>query len=498
MGLVKFMEINLTLLAREKKVKFGTSGVRALTSALTDKVCYSYTLAFLQYLETTGKIRPHQSVILAGDLRESTDSIAKVIYQAICDKNYKPLYCGKIPTPALCYYGLHKKFPGIMVTGSHIPENRNGIKFYTEEGEILKKDEQGIMAQTISLDESLFTSQEILKNPLLSSIPVDSTASDFYIKRYLNFFPEKALAGLKIGVYMHSSVAAPILVEILKKLSADVMVFGKSESFRSFDTEAMTEEDFTLANDFLKKNQLNAIVSTDADGDRPLITDEQGNWVRGDIVGMLCAIVLQAHYVVIPISCNSSVEQANLFKEVVKTKIGSPYVIEEINELIRVKKTKIMGYEANGGVLIGSEFVINGKSLAPLPTRDSIIPILGIFYHLNQEKIGITDLIKKYCVNFTASQSIKNFSIEKNKELLDFLQQPANIKKFFQINTPIKTIEYLDGIRIYFINGEILHLRPSGNAPELRCYTESNSADRAQQLSNYCFEAIKKWTEKKL
>ncbi|MBW1855694.1 MAG: hypothetical protein JRJ00_13605, partial [Deltaproteobacteria bacterium] len=32
-------------------VKFGTSGARVLVTAMTDEVCYAYTLAFLQYLE---------------------------------------------------------------------------------------------------------------------------------------------------------------------------------------------------------------------------------------------------------------------------------------------------------------------------------------------------------------------------------------------------------------------------------------------------------------
>lgn len=39
-----------------------------------------------------------------------------------------------------------------------------------------------------------------------------------------------------------------------------------------------------------------------------------------------------------------------------------------------------------------------------------------------------------------------------------------------------------DGVRVTFANGEIIHIRPSGNASELRCYTEVGSAARAQAV----------------
>jgi hypothetical protein len=37
--------------------------------------------------------------------------------------------CGFIPSPAVALYGITREIPSIMVTGSHIPDDRNGIKF---------------------------------------------------------------------------------------------------------------------------------------------------------------------------------------------------------------------------------------------------------------------------------------------------------------------------------------------------------------------------------
>jgi phosphomannomutase len=43
----------------------------------------------------------------------------------------------------------------------------------------------------------------------------------------------------------------------------------------------------------------------------------------------------------------------------------------------------------------------------------------------------------------------------------------------------------LDGVRVYFRNGDIAHIRPSGNAPQLRIYANSDTQARADQIVDY-------------
>ena len=50
--------IRVADLMESSGVKFGTSGARGLVTAMTDEVCYTYTLAFLQYLENKDEITP--------------------------------------------------------------------------------------------------------------------------------------------------------------------------------------------------------------------------------------------------------------------------------------------------------------------------------------------------------------------------------------------------------------------------------------------------------
>ena len=46
----------------------------------------------------------------------------------------------------------------------------------------------------------------------------------------------------------------------------------------------------------------------------------------------------------------------------------------------------------------------------------------------------------------------------------------------------IARINVLDGVRIYFRNGDVAHIRPSGNAPQLRIYANSDSQARADAI----------------
>jgi len=91
-------------------VKFGTSGARGLADDMTDRVCYAYTAAFIQYLEETGELKKSGGIAVGGDLRSSTERIMTAAARAISDKGYVPQCCGRLPAPALANYGLIKEY----------------------------------------------------------------------------------------------------------------------------------------------------------------------------------------------------------------------------------------------------------------------------------------------------------------------------------------------------------------------------------------------------
>jgi phosphomannomutase len=187
---------------------------------------------------------------------------------------------------------------------------------------------------------------------------------------------------------------------------------------------------------------------------------------------------------VVPVSCNTAIELCGAFDQVVRTRIGSPYVIAGMQEINNGSNDTIVGFEANGGFLVGTPVTNNGRHLDPLPTRDSILPALAVLAAAREANGNVSDLMKDLPKRYTASDRLQNFPTETSRQLIvDLTRDPQAVLHYLapEHAQPVDC-NTTDGLRILFDNGEIVHLRPSGNAPELRCYCEAASDARAMQL----------------
>lgn len=522
------MEIRVQDLMIESGVKFGTSGARGLADDMTDFVCYVYTKGFLQYLETTGELKKGATeVAIAGDLRPSTDRIMQACRRAAADMGYTPVNCGKVPSPAVALYGIVNRIPAIMVTGSHIPADRNGIKFNKPAGEILKSDEAGIRKQVVGVDDSTFKDAKKCRmgnslahdvtetdphrretgspitdggaSPTLQQWPVSDTAREMYVRRYLDVFDRDCLRGKRIAIYQHSAVGRDIILEIFKGLGAEAVALNRSDTFIPVDTEAIRPEDIELAAKWAAEDSYDAIISTDGDSDRPLIADENGRWLRGDVAGILCAKYLGADSVSTPVSCNSAVEKSGYFKSVSRTRIGSPFVVASMIDATNAGVKTVVGYEANGGFLTNSDITLGGGNLRALPTRDAVILLLSTILLASREGKKISELTADLPARYTASDRLKDFPQEKSRSILSFFDTgDAEADKtkatdaFIELCGRCRDIDRTDGVRMTFDNDEIIHLRPSGNAPEFRCYNEAATEARVAELNEACMKILAK------
>jgi len=490
--------IQISALMESSGVKFGTSGARGLADDMTDYVCYAYSLAFLEYLLESKQITTGDRVAIAGDYRPSSPRIMAAVAKAVVDIDCEPVNCGFIPTPAVACYAMNLNLASIMVTGSHIPDDRNGIKFYKPAGEILKADEQLMCSREVEIKEGLFDPHG---KALITSLPIEQpNAYRDYVQRYLDFFPTDALKGYKIGVYEHSSVARDILGEVIEGLGANVVRLNRSKKFIPVDTEAIRPEDVALALEWSREYELDCIVSADGDGDRPLVSDENGEWLRGDVAGILCARFLGAKHVATPVSCNSAVEKCGWFDQVDRTRIGSPFVIAAMDEAVAAGSENVVGYEANGGFLTASDIELNGKSLTALPTRDAVIVPLTILMLAKEHNVSITGLLKQLPQRFTSSDRLKAFPTELSQQRLSPLSNDNDENNKYEAEAilgdlfgKVISIDNTDGVRITFASNEVVHLRPSGNAPELRCYNEADSEQRAVEMNKTCLALLESW-----
>jgi phosphomannomutase len=255
------------------------------------------------------------------------------------------------------------------------------------------------------------------------------------------------------------------------------------------DTEAVREEDRALARQWAKHHRLDAIVTTDGDADRPLIADENGEWIRGDVAGILCARAIGARTVVTPVSSNSAVEGCGAFSQVIRTRIGSPHVIAAM-EGARIRPAA--GYEANGGFLLGDAVTLEGGTLDALPTRDSLLPMLMLLTAARRSGGHLSSLVAALPRRFTHSDRLQNVDVAACRALLGSLDSEEHRVAELGGGSLGRAVhaDRTDGLRLTFESGDIVHLRLSGNAPELRCYTESETPTLAAQLCRAVLERI--------
>lgn len=441
--------------------KFGTSGLRGLVTELTPELVTAHVAAFLRAC-------PMGTGLFVGrDLRPSSPDLVGVVIAAGRAAGLAVTDCGAVPTPALALAAMDAGASAVMVTGSHIPADRNGLKFYTPEGEITKAHETAILA-------GLETVSPVLAGP---EPRLDGAAGPAWVARYITAFGPQALAGMRIGVYSHSSVARDLMAETLAALGAEVADLGRSDQFIPVDTEAVDAAIRAQLAAWAAEG-FDAIVSTDGDGDRPLMTDATGRVIPGDVLGQITAAALGAETVVTPVSSNTGAEASGRFAQVIRTKIGSPFVIAAM----QAASGKVAGYEANGGFLLG--FAAQGPA-GPLPalmTRDSLLPLIAPLAAARGR--GLAALVAAEPVRFTAADRLQEVPVEASTALVARLIADEGAREAFLARLGGRAVaeDRTDGLRLTLDTGAIVHLRPSGNAPELRFYAEAASPEAAEAL----------------
>lgn len=450
--------------------KFGTSGLRGLVTELTDDLVADYTRAFLTAC-------PHGGAVHVGqDLRASSPRIAAAVIRAVREAGLLAVHHGALPTPALAFAAMGVGQAAIMVTGSHIPADRNGLKFYLPGAEIAKSDEAAIGA---ALGSGPDTSD-------LGGLVNETGACPAYVARYVTSFGPEALRGMRIGLYEHSSVARDLLAEVLTQVGADVVRLARADRFVPVDTEAVDPETRARVQRWCDTHGLDALVSTDGDADRPMVVDAQGRLVPGDVLGPLVAQMMGAEVICTPVSSNTLVDHLG-FTAVRRTRIGSPFVIAAM----AAAEGRVIGYEANGGCLLG--FTAQGPAgpLAPLMTRDGVLPILAPLVMARARGVSLADLVAALPSRFTAADRIAGIAPESAQRLITMLSNTAAARAAVFVGQPAEAgIDLTDGLRVSFADDTVIHLRASGNAPEFRCYAEANTADRAETLMRATLRSV--------
>ena len=449
--------------------KFGTSGLRGLVVDLTPDLVAAHLRAFARACPMGA------GLFVARDLRPSSPALSAGVMAAARAAGLAVTDCGAIPTPALALAAGAAGAAAVMVTGSHIPTERNGLKFYTPAGEITKPQEAAIMAALATPASPAAPGPAVVRN---------STAGAVYGARYVTAYGAAALAGLRLGVWSHSAVGRDLLRAVLAGLGADVVELGRSARFTPVDTEALDPATVAQLRTWAARGNLDAIASTDGDGDRPLLSDAAGQVIAGDVLGQITAAALGAEVVATPVSSNTGVEAGGRFGRVIRTRIGSPYVIAMMQATAgQATAGRVVGYEANGGFVLGFAAAGPAGPLPALMTRDALLPLIATLVQA-RGRGGLAALVAAEPARFTAAGRLRDVPAERAQALVAAFAADAAVRADFlaTLGEAEASADHADGLRLTLKSGRFVHLRPSGNAPELRFYTEAETPQVAAAL----------------
>lgn len=197
-------------------------GVEGEAVTLTGEYVNRITGAFVQWLaKKFGKKINNLKIAVGHDSRISAGALKKEVLAAIAGNGAKAYDCGLATTPAMFMSLVYNdtKFDGsIMITASHLPFNRNGLKFFTPEGGMEKNDLTDVLA--------LATHTKRIKNAGESEkcALIDKYAADLCEKIRKGIAAQnsdKPLAGLHVVVDAGNGAGGFFADKVLKVLGAD-------------------------------------------------------------------------------------------------------------------------------------------------------------------------------------------------------------------------------------------------------------------------------------
>ena len=202
------------------------SGVEGEEINLTEEACLKIGGAFAVWLsKKTGKPCQNLTVGIGRDSRLSGPKLEIAITKALLSNGIKVVRCGMATTPAMFMSIVfpQTKFDGsIMITASHLPFNRNGIKFFDKDGGLEHEDITQILTLADSQNSEQNKNANINDSKIFDLIDLYANHLKNSICTALNSTQEqKPLSGLKIVVDSGNGASGFFVSEILEPLGAD-------------------------------------------------------------------------------------------------------------------------------------------------------------------------------------------------------------------------------------------------------------------------------------
>lgn len=333
--------------------------------------------AFAQWLSAKKDKEPWELRVSIGmDSRLTGPEIKGAAISGLLTSGCSVYDFGMASTPAMFMSTVAEGYNydgAIMITASHLPFNRNGIKFFTESG--------GLEKSNITEILSIASSGEFRKPPApgnAESVDFISVYSDMLVKKIINDVEDKndrlhPLKGFKIIVDAGNGAGGFFPEKVLKPLGADTegsLFLEPDGRFRNHIPNPENEEAMDCISNAVKKSNADLGIIFDADVDRAGAVLKGGREVnRNRLIALMSSIVLEEHpgsTIVTDSVTSTGLKKfiANLGGKHHRYKRGYRNVINEALRLNREGRESWLAMETSGhGALRENYFLDDGAYL---------------------------------------------------------------------------------------------------------------------------------------
>ncbi len=450
----------------DKKRLFGTFGVRRTANDVL-------TPEFASRLAACYGTQIQGTVAVGGDPRTSTQMLKEAVKAGLLSSGCDVVDLGILPTPGV-QYAVRKYYDGgVMITASHNPPKYNGLKFLDEFG-IGIPDEMDIAIEKLYFDEE----PKRAHWSQIGQIYHNDKIIDEYVDEAISKVDAEAIrdAKLKVVVDCGSGAGCFTAPYLIRKLGCEVTTLNAQADgfFPGRDPEPI-EDNLQELISVVKELGADIGLAHDGDADRTICIDEKGNFVLGDKTFTLVEKQMlkenDGGIVVTTVATSQAIydiaEEYN--GEVIATAVGDLLVARKLKD-----EDGLFGGEENGG-LIFPDFVYG---------RDAVMTVAKILEIVAKEKKPLSELVAELPVYYASKMKIECPDDEKEFVMTSIADEIKSTTDF--------DLDLTDGVKILKEDGWVI-IRPSGTEPIFRCFAESDSQEKADEMTDWGISLIKKY-----
>jgi phosphomannomutase len=470
------------------KLIFSFSGIRGIAGKelnveITKKIAIAFGLWFNE---------KEKRVIIGKDTRPSSEIIERSVIEGLLSTGFEVINVGICPTPVIMYSKRNTNIPAaIIITGSHNPQEWNGLKIVAHENYLNNNNLEKIFSIVDRIDLKSFpVSETQIQKSIKNVNPIPNYIKNLY-RNIENVENVKNLNELRVVIDTGAGTGKFVTPQILRGLGCKV---------KEINSDFYINNAFPREIEPIEKNLKDLVMEVwqgkydigfahDSDADRLAIIGENGVYYPEDISLALITDYIMKQYeekskeIIFITNLASSlmfdvlVDKYNA--KIVRTPVGERFLIEEMNELLTNKK----GYSKDV-LIFGGEGSCGGV-MFPLfnNTRDGIFAAAKIVEILVLTGQKLTKLVSALPKFYSYREKIdiekKNIQLIIDQTEKELIEEGEIIQRFDNDLRFGKNYEWF------------VLIHPSNTEPVIRIISEAKLDSSARLYCEATAELIK-------